>query len=157
MRWSSSGFSTGDRDNGFFSGGFAGLGITHHRPPFFHQLAVPLPHHQTPGQFDQRRAQTHIAVFGDRQQMMALATGTDPATQAGVIVWCFLLAACSARTSEIMLLSCFISLVGVAPLCSPANNSCHLHTLREFQCVVSGGSVVIRASVWSAVTGGERG
>src|SRR5438093_4152639 len=40
--------------------------------------------------------------------------------------WYFLLAACSARTSEVLRFCLFIVLVGVALRRSPANYSCHL-------------------------------
>src|SRR5580693_5148935 len=42
-------------------------------------------------------------------------------------------ATCSTRTLEVLPFGLFIVLAGVARLRSPANYSCHLHNLAEFQ------------------------
>ena len=47
----------GHGDDGFLAFGSGGSGVGQHWPPFLNQFAIPLPDHQSPGQFDQRGAQ----------------------------------------------------------------------------------------------------
>jgi len=53
-------------------------------PPFLDQLGLGLPHHQPPRQFDQRGAQAHVAVLGDREQTHTGAAGAEAPAQTGV-------------------------------------------------------------------------
>ncbi len=74
----------GYRHHGFFPRRLGGSDIAQYSLPFLDQLAIRLPQDHPPGQFHPRGAQAHVAVFGDRQQMMAVAAGTDATAQSGI-------------------------------------------------------------------------